>query len=125
VETSGATATSVDQIMVANMPLNGHTFQSLIGITPGATRTGGAGLFSFNGQRDNSNYFTVDGVSANVGVNQIQGAALGQAGAGQAPTLSAIGTTSGMLPLDALQESRSRRLRTPRSLDVPPEARLP
>ena len=104
VETSGATATSVDQIMVANMPLNGHTFQSLIGITPGATRTGGAGLFSFNGQRDNSNYFTVDGVSANVGVNQIQGAALGQAGAGQAPTLSAIGTTSGMLPLDALQE---------------------
>jgi len=46
----------------------------------------------------------VDGVSANVGVNQIQGAALGQAGAGQAPTLSAIGTTSGMLPLDALQE---------------------
>jgi hypothetical protein len=104
IETSGAAATSVDQIMVDSMPLNGRTFQSLIGITPGATRTGGAGLFSFNGQRDNSNYFTIDGVSANVGVNQVQGAALGQAGAGQAPTLSAINTTSSMLPLDALQE---------------------
>jgi hypothetical protein len=104
IETSGVTATSVDQEMVQDMPLNGQTFQSLIGITPGATRTSGSGLFSFNGQRDNSNYFTVDGVSANVGVNQIQGAALGQAGAGQAPSLSAIGTTSGMLPLDAVQE---------------------
>jgi hypothetical protein len=104
IETSGATSTSVDQIMVDSMPLNGRTFQSLIGITPGATRTGGAGLFSFNGQRDNSNYFTIDGVSANVGVTQLQGAALGQAGAGQAPTLSAINTTSSMLPLDALQE---------------------
>jgi hypothetical protein len=28
---------------------------------------GGSGQFSVNGQRDNANYFTVDGVSANAG----------------------------------------------------------
>jgi len=103
-EVSTGISTTIDQQFVKNMPLNGRDFQALIAMTPGAIRTGGAGLFSFNGQRDNTNYFTIDGVSANTGIGQTQGAALGQAGAGQAPTLSALGTTSSMLSLDALDQ---------------------
>jgi len=104
VDTSPSVSTSVDQNFVKDMPLNGRDFRSLIAITPGAARTGGVGLFSFNGQRDNTNYFTVDGVAANAGISQTQGAALGQAGAGQAPELSALGTTSSLLSLDALDQ---------------------
>lgn len=103
-EISTGVSTTIDQEFVKNMPLNGRDFQALIAMTPGAVRTGGAGLFSFNGQRDNTNYFTVDGVSANTGISQTQGAAIGQAGAGQAPTLSALGTTSSLLSLDALDQ---------------------
>lgn len=105
-EVSTGVATTIDHTFVQNMPLNGRDFQPLIALTPGAVRTGGAGLFSFNGQRDNTNYFTIDGVSANAGIGQTQGAALGQAGAGQAPTLSALGTTSSLLSLDALDQIR-------------------
>jgi len=101
---SPSVSTSVDQNFIKDMPLNGRDLRSLIAITPGAIRTGGAGLFSFNGQRDNTNYFTVDGVAANAGIGQEQGAALGQQGAGQAPALSALGTTSSLLSLDALDQ---------------------
>lgn len=103
-EISTGVSTTIDQEFVKDMPLNGRDFQPLIALTPGAVRTGGAGLFSFNGQRDNTNYFSVDGVAANTGISQEQGAALGQAGAGQAPTLSALGTTSSLLSLDALDQ---------------------
>lgn len=103
-EVSTGVSTTIDQQFVKNMPLNGRDFQALIAMTPGAVRTGGAGLFSFNGQRDNTNYFTIDGVSANTGIGQTQGAAIGQAGAGQAPSLSALGTTSSLLSLDALDQ---------------------
>ncbi len=104
VDVGTSVSTSVDQDFVKNMPLNGRDFQSLIAITPGAVRTSGAGLFSFNGQRDNTNYFTVDGVSANTGITQTYGEPLGQSGAGQAPELSALGTTSSLLSLDALDQ---------------------
>lgn len=43
-----------------NMPLNGCSFQSLIGLVPGVVFTSqneGAGQFSVNGQRTNANYF--------------------------------------------------------------------
>src|SRR6267378_308043 len=79
--TNASVSTVVDQSYVRNMPLNGRSFQNLILLTPGTvTQTpqasngefGPAGLgitgeFSVNGQRTESNYYTVDGVSANVG----------------------------------------------------------
>jgi outer membrane receptor protein involved in Fe transport len=102
--TDAAVQTVISQEQVKNLPLNGRTFQNLIALTPGVSRSNGAGLFSFNGQRDNTNYFTVDGVAANTGITQQAGAALGQYGAGQAPSLSAATTTSSLLSLDALQE---------------------
>src|SRR5437773_4558721 len=71
-QTDGSVSTVVDQKYVGNMPLNGRSVQNLILLTPGVvTQTpqgGPAGEFSVNGQRTQSNYYTVDGVSANVGV---------------------------------------------------------
>src|SRR6266480_7068727 len=73
--TDVSVSTVVDQTYVKNMPLNGRSLQDLILLTPGivtqSPQTGGglgqSGEFSVNGQRTESNYYTVDGVSANVG----------------------------------------------------------
>jgi hypothetical protein len=75
---SAAVSTVVDRKYVENMPLNGRSLQDLILLTPGVVtnspQSGGAavgtaGEFSVNGQRTDSNYYSVDGVSANVGAN--------------------------------------------------------
>ena len=75
--TDGSVSTVVDQNYVKNMPLNGRSFQDLILLTPGSVTQspqngpnsllGQTGEFSVNGQRPESNYYAVDGVSANVG----------------------------------------------------------
>src|SRR5205814_3907063 len=78
--TDASVSTVVDQTYVKNMPLNGRSFQDLILLTPGVTPQtpqlnssnssvglGQTGEFSVNGQRTEENYYTVDGVSANVG----------------------------------------------------------
>src|SRR5262249_27617745 len=81
---SPAVATTVDREFVANLPLNGRSFQSLIALSPGVvlTKATGAnpGQFSVNGQRPDANYFTIDGVGANFGVTP--DAVVGQTGAG-------------------------------------------
>src|SRR6266478_615944 len=72
---SAAVSTIVDHNFVANIPLNGRSFQDLISMTPGVvtqslntspSAAGSGGDFSVNGQRTESNYYTVDGVSGNV-----------------------------------------------------------
>jgi len=108
--TSDATvSTLVGQTFVENMPLNGRSFSSLIDLAPGvvvaASNLHEQGQFSVNGQRPDANYFTVDGVSANLG-NAGSGSALGQGGAGQLPAISAFGGTSNLVALDALEEFR-------------------
>jgi hypothetical protein len=104
--TDGSVGTVVDRQLVANIPLNGRSFQSLIILSPGvvAVKSNFAeqGQFSINGQRANSNYYTVDGVSANFGINAGGGA--GQAGAGELPALNASGGFSNLVSVDALQE---------------------
>jgi hypothetical protein len=76
INTSDASvSTVIDRKFVANMPLNGRSFQDLIAMTPGVVtqspQAGSAlgynGDFSVNGQRTKSNYYLVDGVSANTG----------------------------------------------------------
>src|SRR6266404_1130547 len=105
---SPAVGTVVDRRFVENMPLNGRSFQALITLTPGVVLTkataGDAGQFSVNGQRADANYFTVDGVSANVGINA--GAIPGQSFAGALPGLSAGGGTNSLVSVDAMQEFR-------------------
>jgi hypothetical protein len=105
---SPAVATTVDRQFVGNLPLNGRSFQSLIGLTPGVvvTKTDAngneRGQFSVNGQRANANYFTVDGVSANIGV--VPSFNPGQSAGGSLPGLSAFGGTNNLASIDALQE---------------------
>ena len=103
---SAAVGTVVDRQLIGNIPLNGRTLQSLITLTPGTvlTRTTGIepGQFSINGQRADANYFTVDGVSANIAVTA--GSQLGQGGGGALPGLSAFGGTNNLVSVDALQE---------------------
>jgi len=116
--TDASVSTVVDQSYVKNMPLNGRSFQDLILLTPGtltqspqAAASGNPGLgntgeFSVNGQRPESNYYTVDGVSANVGAAAGQSMALGGAASGSVPSATALGTTQALVSVDDLQEFR-------------------
>lgn len=113
--TDASVSTVVDHKYVENMPLNGRSFQDLILLTPGVVTSspqsslssiGQQGEFSVNGQRTESNYYSVDGVSANVGT--IAGApSLATPGVtGSLPMATALGTTQGLVSVDALQEFR-------------------
>jgi len=106
-EESPGVSTVVDRQFTSNLPLNGNSFQSLIGLTPGTVLTKSnngfeQGQFSVNGQRSNANYFTVDGVSANIAV--IASLAPGQASAGSLPGLATTGGTNNLVSIDALEE---------------------
>jgi hypothetical protein len=106
IDESPAVGTTVDRQFVANLPLNGRSFQSLIALTPGVVLTKSnfseQGQFSVNGQRANANYFSVDGVSANIAVSPAN--TVGQGGAGSLPGLSVTGGTNNLVSIDALQE---------------------
>ena len=106
IDQSPAVATIVDRQFVSNLPLNGRSFQSLITLTPGVvlTKTGvtSQGQFSVNGQRANANYFTIDGVGANIGASA--STFPGQSGAGSLPGLGASGGTNNLVSVDALEE---------------------
>jgi hypothetical protein len=102
-------STVIDRQFVENLPLNGRSFHALIELTPGVVLTsanfqGDLGQFSVNGQRASSNYFTVDGVSANFAVSSTNQYA--QTSSGSVPALSAFGGTSNLISVDALQEFR-------------------
>src|SRR5262249_10303010 len=94
-------------------PLNGRSLQALMQLVPGvvlAPATGpgatGATQLSVNGQRTTSNYFMVDGVSANTGMSVSAGGFPGAAGSGQAPGTTSLGGTNSLSSLDAVQEFR-------------------
>src|ERR1051325_2599083 len=108
VRTDGSVGTVVNRQFVANIPLNGRSLQALIQLTPGVvlTRAGEGSEFSVNGQRTTSNYFTVDGVSANTGMAAGDLSGPAQTGSGQAPGTTALGGTNSLVSLDALQEVR-------------------
>src|SRR5882724_9570640 len=94
--TDATVSTVVDRQFAENLPLNGRSFQSLIQLTPGVVvvpaRVGDAGQFSINGQRPSSNYWMVDGVSANIGVGAVFGA--GNSIGGAIGSFSVMGGTN-------------------------------
>jgi hypothetical protein len=113
--TDASVNTVIDHTYVENMPLNGRSFQDLILLTPGIVTnspqsTSGVGItgeFSVNGQRTEANYYTVDGVSANVGATSGNLGMISFAGAsGSVPAATALGTTQALVSVDDLQEFR-------------------
>ena len=102
-------ATVVSSYLVGNLPLNGRSFQDLVAMTPGsvsvspqAPRSGG---FSVNGQSPDTNVYWVDGISGNFGSGSLD-ADLKVPAAGQYASVTSLGTTQGLVALDALQEFR-------------------
>jgi hypothetical protein len=109
INTENATVgTVVERKVVENMPLNGRSFQGLITLTPGVATVASNGTattqFVVNGQRSDTSYFSVDGVSANTAAPV--GGALNSNGTGSSPTTSATGGFNNMVSIDALQEFR-------------------
>jgi hypothetical protein len=105
-------STVIDRQFVENIPMNGRSFQSLILLAPGVVSNtpqasgatlGTNGEFSVNGQRTESNYYTVDGVSANLGVTA---GSPGIGSTGSVPVATALGTTQSLVSVDALEEFR-------------------
>jgi hypothetical protein len=105
---SPAVSTVVDRQFAENLPMNGRSFQTLIELTPGVVLTAPSvfdgGQFSVNGQRTASNYWMIDGVSANFGASAI--ATPGNGSAGALPSFSVLGGTNSLVSVDAMQEFR-------------------
>lgn len=107
---SGTVATTVDRTFVGNLPLSGRSLQTLIFLSPGIvyspSQASSPGEFSVNGQRSNANYFTVDGVAANTGINPLPpgNSSTSNQLSGMLPGLGATGSTSTLVSVDALEE---------------------
>jgi carboxypeptidase family protein len=112
--TDASVSTVIDHTYVENMPLNGRSFQDLILLTPGVVTntpqvssvTGFSGEFSVNGQRTESNNYTVDGASSNIGVTYAALTIAGAGASGSVPASTALGTTQALVSVDDLQEFR-------------------
>ena len=105
--TDASVSTVVNRQFAENLPMNGRSFQTLIQLAPGVVFTVSngydGGQFSVNGQRPSSNYWMVDGVSANVGIStSLPGNGLG----GSLGSFSVLGGTNSLVSIDAMQEFR-------------------
>jgi hypothetical protein len=98
----------VNRNEIENLPLNVGGLLTLLELTPGTVVTpatrGEAGQFTVNGQRANTHYFMVDGISANSGVGG--GGLPAQSTGGTLPGLTAFGSLDSLVSLDALEEAR-------------------
>ncbi len=105
---STSVGTVVGRDQIENLPLNGGGLLNLLELAPGVVVTpatrGEAGQFTVNGQRPNTHYFMVDGVSANSGVSG--GGLPAQSTGGTLPGMTAFGSLDDLVSLDALQEAR-------------------
>jgi len=116
-----STGSRVERDEIERLPLNGGVL-NLLELSPGTNVTpatrGEAGQFSTSGQRPNTNYFTIDGASANTGVTA--GGLPAQSTGGAFPALSAFGSLDSLISLDAVEE-----LRVTTSTSVAEFGRLP
>ena len=101
--------TVVDAHLVRDLPLNGRSFQDLIAMTPGSVSVSPQVLrsagFSVNGQSSDTNIYWVDGIPSNFGSGSLD-ADLKVPAVGQYASVTSLGTTHGLVALDALQEFR-------------------
>jgi hypothetical protein len=108
-----STGTTVNGRYASDIPSNARSIQELVLMAPGVTFAGGGrggGDVNANGLRSNTNYYTVDGVSANAGAGSSGGTGGAFSGGGMALTsalsTTAAGNTYNLITLDALQEFR-------------------
>ena len=117
-----AVGTLVGREWIERLPISGRGLLGLLELAPGvivtpATR-GESGQFTVNGQRPNTHYFTIDGLTVNSGVSG--GGQPGQATGGTLPGMTAFGGFHQLVSLEALGE-----FRTMTSTVVPEFGRLP
>ena len=101
-------STLVGRDWIEHLPLDGRGILTLMELAPGSVITpateGEAGQFTINGQRPNTNYFTIDGVSANTGVNG--GGLPAQMPGGSLPNMTAFGSFHDLASIESLDEFR-------------------
>ena len=116
VSSEPSAGTTVDGKYLSDLPVNSRGFENLLTLSRGVTNAGDGpdGGIHANGLRSNTNYYMVDGVSANTGVGG-GGPALpagpggpggfGGSGAnGTGVATNASGSSSGLISLDAVKE---------------------
>ncbi|MEO8028822.1 MAG: carboxypeptidase regulatory-like domain-containing protein, partial [Bryobacteraceae bacterium] len=101
-------STVISREFVDNLPMNGRSFNTLVELAPGTVtmpvNENSRGQYAINGQRADANYYSVDGVSANLGSGASQ--APGQGASGSTVGGTSFGGTNNLVSLDALQEFR-------------------
>jgi hypothetical protein len=106
-DTHSALGATFSRESLETLPLtNGRTIQSLLSLVPGIIVTDSVGTlaqYTAAGQRRFANRMTIDGMSADLGI-EIVGPGIGEAGAGQLPAVSTLGSTQTLVPLAAIEE---------------------
>jgi outer membrane receptor protein involved in Fe transport len=80
--TRSQVSTTVGEVAIQNLPVNGRNFIDFALLTPGVTRDVRTGDISFAGQRGTLNSLVIDGADSN---NTFFGQTLGRTGSGRAP----------------------------------------
>ena len=75
-------SSTISDVSIANLPVNGRNFIDFVLLTPGVTRDVRTGDISFAGQRGTLNSLVIDGADSN---NTFFGQTLGRTGSGRAP----------------------------------------
>ena len=121
-----ARETAFEHDEIVRLPLNGGGLLQLLDAAPGTNVTpatrGEAGQFTTAGQRPNTNYFTVDGVSANDGVTA--GGIPAQSTGGTLPAVSAFGSLDSLISPEVVDEFSVRTSSTGAEMGRLPGAQI-
>jgi len=109
-----AVGTVIGRNLIDALPLSGRGLLTLLEVTPGVIITPAssgveAGQFSAGGQRADANYFTVDGVSVNDGIELLGlpgSPTVQQTLGGAIPAYTAMGSMQSLVSLEAIEEFR-------------------
>ncbi len=121
-----ARETGFEHDEIVRLPLNGGGLLQLLDAAPTTNVTpatrGEAGQFTTAGQRPNTNYFTVDGVSANNGVTA--GGIPAQSTGGTLPPVSAFGSLDSLISPEVVDEFSIRTSSTGAEMGRLPGAQI-
>jgi hypothetical protein len=121
-----APETAFEHDEITRLPLNGGGLLQLLETAPGTNVTpatrGEAGQFATAGQRPNTNYFTLDGVSANNGVTA--GGLPAQSTGGTLPPVSAFGSLDSLISPEGVDEFSMRTSSTGAEMGRLPGAQI-